>query len=155
MRNYVLILKPNYVHYLCVDSSSVFEGLQNMHPRSIVMTSGTLKPFDTFSDILGLKFKVQFSTSHVINNSQALVTFIDGQNLSEFKFNHAGRKIKDNLDYLADLVLNTAKNTPKGLLIAFASRNLMNICLKRWEKTGFQSKLESLKPVFIEPKTSM
>lgn len=38
--------------------------------HSIVLTSGTLSPMDSFSSELGVKFSIQLEANHVINKSQ-------------------------------------------------------------------------------------
>ncbi|XP_055513678.1 Fanconi anemia group J protein isoform X2 [Leucoraja erinacea] len=40
--------------------------------RSIVLTSGTLSPMESFSSELGVKFNIQLEANHVIDNSQLL-----------------------------------------------------------------------------------
>lgn len=38
--------------------------------HSIVLTSGTLSPMDSFSSELGVKFSIQLEANHVIKKSQ-------------------------------------------------------------------------------------
>lgn len=54
---------------LCVCTSKAFSDLSGS-VHSIVLTSGTLSPMDSFSSELGVKFSIQLEANHVINKSQ-------------------------------------------------------------------------------------
>lgn len=54
---------------LCVWTSKAFSDLSGS-VHSIVLTSGTLSPMDSFSSELGVKFSIQLEANHVINKSQ-------------------------------------------------------------------------------------
>lgn len=52
----------------CFSFSQAFSDLNEV--RTIVLTSGTLSPMDSFSSELGVKFSIQLEANHVIRNSQ-------------------------------------------------------------------------------------
>lgn len=59
--------------FMCLSPQFGFEQLKGK-ARSIVLTSGTLKPFEAFEtpSSLNLKFDVKFSCGHIINPEKQL-----------------------------------------------------------------------------------
>ena len=56
----------------CFNAGFVFSDIQKLNPKSVIITSGTISPFDTLEYELEAKFKFQFSGSHVIKSNQIL-----------------------------------------------------------------------------------
>ena len=62
--------------YICLNPSYIFKQLIVKKPRSVILTSGTLTPMDSFSDELRTEFGVQLENSHAIDKSQLMVNVI-------------------------------------------------------------------------------
>ena len=110
---------------------------------------------DTFETELGITFKSQFSSAHVIapenvniclvKNSPNGYEFIGNyKNLNSFKFQ----------DELGLTVLNMAKKTPGGLLIFVPSYYFLENLLKRWDDNGIKSEIGKFKEIYSEPRSS-
>uniref|UniRef100_A0A8C3HA57 DNA 5'-3' helicase n=1 Tax=Chrysemys picta bellii TaxID=8478 RepID=A0A8C3HA57_CHRPI len=59
------------LNFWCLNPAVAFSDLSG-NVRTIVLTSGTLSPMDSFSSELGVKFTIQLEANHVIHNSQLL-----------------------------------------------------------------------------------
>ncbi|EMP37725.1 Fanconi anemia group J protein like protein [Chelonia mydas] len=57
------------LNFWCLNPAVAFSDLSG-NVRTIVLTSGTLSPMDSFSSELGVKFTIQLEANHVIRNSQ-------------------------------------------------------------------------------------
>ena len=70
------------VNLWCFNPGFIFSKInQNLKLRSIILTSGTLAPLDSFGDELEAKFPIKLINSHVISPSQAhLATILQGRN---------------------------------------------------------------------------
>lgn len=55
------------VNFQCLSPYYTFSNLQELKPRSIILTSGTLAPLETFESELGVKFDIKLENSHVIS----------------------------------------------------------------------------------------
>uniref|UniRef100_A0A674KC95 DNA 5'-3' helicase n=1 Tax=Terrapene triunguis TaxID=2587831 RepID=A0A674KC95_9SAUR len=60
------------LNFWCLNPAVAFSDLSG-NVRTIVLTSGTLSPMDSFSSELGVKFTIQLEANHVIHNSQVWV----------------------------------------------------------------------------------
>ncbi|KAL8199112.1 UNVERIFIED_CONTAM: Fanconi anemia group J protein, partial [Gekko kuhli] len=58
--------------FWCLNPAVAFSDVSD-NVRSIVLTSGTLSPMDSFSSELGVKFSIQLEANHVIRDSQVWV----------------------------------------------------------------------------------
>uniref|UniRef100_A0ACB8ECJ0 Fanconi anemia group J protein n=1 Tax=Sphaerodactylus townsendi TaxID=933632 RepID=A0ACB8ECJ0_9SAUR len=58
--------------FWCLNPAVAFSDVRD-NVRSIVLTSGTLSPMDSFSSELGVKFSIQLEANHVIRDSQCAI----------------------------------------------------------------------------------
>jgi regulator of telomere elongation helicase 1 len=122
--------------------------------RTMVLTSGTLKPMDSFQAELSAEFSVKLQNDHVINakkqiNYQVISRGPDGQELLATFAN------RSNLKYLTSLgqsLVEIAKVVPDGLLVFFPSYAWMDSCLAQWKQMGVWERLNHWKECFVEPK---
>ena len=54
------------VEFKCLNPKLVFRKMMSEKPRSLVLTSGTLRPLESFADELGVTFHNQFENKHII-----------------------------------------------------------------------------------------
>ena len=62
--------------YICLNPSYIFRQLAIKKPRSIILTSGTLSPMQSFPDELRTDFGIQLENSHAIDRSQLMVSVL-------------------------------------------------------------------------------
>jgi regulator of telomere elongation helicase 1 len=55
------------ISYWCLDPSVTFAEIKKLNPRSIILTSGTLTPLNSFEMELKVDFKVRLINKHIIN----------------------------------------------------------------------------------------
>jgi hypothetical protein len=59
--------KKRVLGFWCFNAGFGFKKLEKLKPRSLIITSGTLSPMQSFEAELGVKFKHQVSYPHVID----------------------------------------------------------------------------------------
>jgi regulator of telomere elongation helicase 1 len=106
-----------------------FKQIQELNPRSIILTSGTLAPLPTFQAELQVPFNQQLENPHVIKPDQVFISILrQGVNNNKFSFNYQNKDNTDMLDDLACTIASVAKTVPGGILVFFPSYSLMNKC---------------------------
>eukprot|EP01064_Diplonema_japonicum_P032056 TRINITY_DN5948_c0_g1_i1.p1 TRINITY_DN5948_c0_g1~~TRINITY_DN5948_c0_g1_i1.p1 ORF type:complete len:936 (+),score=200.32 TRINITY_DN5948_c0_g1_i1:1507-4314(+) len=137
---------PTQLGVWCMDASvamrKMMEGctetdLEKRPPRSLIITSGTLRPLDFFAAELGLDFPVRLQNPHVISESQIMTMAIrQGDNGAALNSKFANRS---NPMYIKALGISVAKivsMVPHGLLVFFQSFTFMNEMMEAWKKPG-------------------
>ena len=123
--------------------------------RTLMLTSGTLKPMDYFSSELDQQFPVTLENAHVINPKQQICyqVLTNGPDNTEFMgtFNNSS-----NPKYLTSLgmaIIQIEKQVPDGLLIFFSSYRWLETCVKHWQTyDGLWQQMNNIKECFVEPK---
>ncbi len=59
------------LHFWCQNPAAVFLEIKEK-ARSVVLTSGTLSPMDTFQSELGTSFPIMLEANHVIDANQVM-----------------------------------------------------------------------------------
>ncbi|KAK9811933.1 hypothetical protein WJX73_000684 [Symbiochloris irregularis] len=128
----------------------------NKCARSVILTSGTLSPLDSFASELGADFAVRFEGSHVVNLQEQVwvaalpcamtprpmqVTYQTTSNLAV-------------QDAIGQCILSAARIVPDGMLVFFSSYSLLDRLVQRWQATSIWKELTSLKRVVCEPSGS-
>ncbi|XP_072099358.1 Fanconi anemia group J protein [Mobula birostris] len=121
--------------------------------RSIILSSGTLSPMESFSSELGVKFSIQLEANHVIDNSQVWIGTIGmgptGRKLCA-TFQHT--ETFEFQDEVGDLLLKICQVITQGVLCFLASYKMLDKLQSRWMLTGLWGKLEEIKTVIVESK---
>ncbi|XP_044286098.1 Fanconi anemia group J protein isoform X2 [Varanus komodoensis] len=140
------------LNFWCLNPAVAFSDLSDS-VRTIILTSGTLSPMDSFSSELGVKFSIQLEASHVIRDSQVWVGTVGagpkGRPLCA-TFQHA--ETFDFQDELGELLLSVCQMIGRGILCFLPSYKMLDKLRNRWLHTGLWEKLESIKSVIVEPK---
>ncbi|XP_030599345.1 Fanconi anemia group J protein isoform X2 [Archocentrus centrarchus] len=138
--------------FWCLNPGVAFSDL-NGSVHSIVLTSGTLSPMDSFSSELGVKFPIQLEANHVIKKSQVWVGTVgagpQGRKLCA-TFQHAETYIFQ--DEVGALLLHVCQVMAKGVLCFLPSYKMLDKLRDRWINTGLWEKLEQQKTVITEPR---
>ena len=142
----------------CLDPSIVFREIAG-EAHSVLLTSGTLAPLDSFADELGVPFPIRLAAPHVIDvpkqlscctvaaagsagsgAGQQLLSTYQSQNLPAYQ------------DALGDLLHQVCEATPDGVLMFVPSYALLDKLRVRWGATGTLRRIGRVKRVFFEPR---
>ncbi|KFP84246.1 Fanconi anemia group J protein, partial [Acanthisitta chloris] len=141
------------VHMLsfwCLNPAVAFSDLNEV--RTIVLTSGTLSPMDSFSSELGVKFSIQLEANHVIRKSQVWVGTVGvGPNGRKLCATFQHTETFEFQDEVGALLLSVCQTVGQGILCFLPSYKMLDKLKDRWIHTGLWKKLELVKTVIAEP----
>ncbi|KAH1178818.1 hypothetical protein KIL84_000149 [Mauremys mutica] len=139
------------LNFWCLNPAVAFSDLSG-NVRTIVLTSGTLSPMDSFSSELGVKFTIQLEANHVVHNSQVWVGTVGagpkGRKLHA-TFQHT--ETFEFQDEVGALLLSVCQTVGQGVLCFLPSYKLLDKLKDRWMHTGLWRNLELVKTVIAEP----
>ncbi|VVA92007.1 unnamed protein product [Arabis nemorensis] len=134
----------------CMNPSVVFKELADLS-LSIILTSGTLSPMNSFSSELGMQFGTCLEAPHVIDANLQVWAGAISNGPGNFPLN-ASYKTAD-VETFQDAIGKSLEEictiVPGGSLIFFPSYNLMEKLCTRWRETGQWSRLCLKKEIFI------
>jgi hypothetical protein len=167
--------KKRVLNFWAFSPGIAMEDLKNLGVRTVILTSGTLSPMESFKEDMKLPFPIQLENKHVIQNKQiwvgCITTGMTGKQLnSSFKV----RETADYKDEIGGSILNITRTMagqggtgsigaglppgPEldgGILVFFPSYGVMDSCVERWRETGLLERLKNVGgAVVIEPKGS-
>lgn len=127
----------------------------NENCKSVILTSGTLSPMDSFASELSMPFPIKLEATHVIDRSQVWVGVIPMgpsgmitsgvfKNLDSFQFQ----------DEVGTAIYRYLSIIPHGVLCFVPSYSFLKKLIQRWTNTGLFSKMNLIKPVLIEPQNA-
>ncbi|NXC41899.1 FANCJ protein, partial [Penelope pileata] len=138
------------LNFWCLNPAVAFSELNDV--RTIVLTSGTLSPMDSFSSELGVKFSIQLEANHVIRNSQVWVGTIGaGPNGRKLCATFQHTETFEFQDEVGALLLSVCRTVGQGILCFLPSYKLLDKLKDRWMHTGLWKNLELVKTVIAEP----
>ncbi|KAJ8772742.1 hypothetical protein K2173_027919 [Erythroxylum novogranatense] len=147
---------PGWTHILslwCMNPAVVFNDIANLS-LSVILTSGTLSPMNSFSSELGVHFGTSLEAPHVIDAESQVWAAVISTSPDNYPLN-ASYKTADAYafqDALGKSLEEICKVVPAGSLLFFPSYKLMEKLLNRWRETGQWSRLNARKSLFIEPR---
>ncbi|CAK9185657.1 unnamed protein product [Ilex paraguariensis] len=148
----------------CFNPGIAMEEFPKLGVGSIILTSGTLSPMDSFAEELKLEFPVRLENPHVIAGDQIWAGVVP-IGPSGFPLNSSYRS-RDSLEYkleLGNAIVNFARIVPDGLLVFFPSYYLLDQCIGCWKDmshdypTNFSTIWERIckhKQPVVEPRQS-
>ncbi|CAK81354.1 unnamed protein product (macronuclear) [Paramecium tetraurelia] len=134
----------------CLDPSLAFKKLKLNNICSIIFTSGTLAPMESWQSELQMEFKIQLSNKHVIDIANNVRAF---QHLS-FDFSYQKRENEDQIINLGLAILNFSKVIKGGIIIVFSSYGLMQNIRRRWANQQLIQRLNEVKKCLWEEQGS-
>ncbi|XP_074413029.1 Fanconi anemia group J protein isoform X2 [Zonotrichia albicollis] len=138
------------LNFWCLNPAVAFSDLNEV--RTIVLTSGTLSPMDSFSSELGVKFSIQLEANHVIRNSQVWVgTVGTGPSGRELCATFQHTETFEFQDEVGALLLSVCQTLGQGILCFLPSYKMLDKLKERWMHTGLWRNLEDVKTVIAEP----
>jgi regulator of telomere elongation helicase 1 len=130
-----------------------FKQILKLKPRSVILTSGTLSPLNSFEQELQVEFKQKLENPHVISADQVAIQVIGrSENNVNFNFTYQNKENFEMIDELGLTIAKTARNVPGGMLVFYPSYRMMDTCYERWERSGVLNKILQVKRLYREPK---
>ncbi|GMH27363.1 hypothetical protein Nepgr_029206 [Nepenthes gracilis] len=137
----------------CLNPAVIFKDIADLS-LSVILTSGTLSPMNSFSSELGIQFGTCLEAPHVIDVESQVWAAVISTGPGTYPLN-ASYKTADTYafqDALGKTIEEICKVVPGGCLVFFPSYKLMDKLCKRWRENGQWSRLNARKSLFIEPR---
>ena len=132
----------------------IFQELSK-HCKSIILTSGSLSPLQSFQSELGTKFLDIVEAPHIIQSGQVWSGVVsqapNGLPLIGTFKNSEGFAYQD---AIGEVLINFLNVIPYGVLCFLPSFSFLDKLIKRWEQTNVYSRVSALKQIFIEPRNT-
>uniref|UniRef100_A0A9I9DVI0 Regulator of telomere elongation helicase 1 homolog n=1 Tax=Cucumis melo TaxID=3656 RepID=A0A9I9DVI0_CUCME len=145
----------------CFNPGIALEAFPKKEVGSIILTSGTLSPFDSFAQELKLDFPIRLENPHVISSNQIWAGVVSvGPSGCSFNSSYWNRESEAYKLDLGNAIVNFARIVPDGLLVFFPSYYFLDQCISCWKNQSLSSSTtiwericKHKKPV-IEPRQS-
>lgn len=129
-----------------------------LRPISILLTSGTLSPIESYETELQIPFAVKQACGHVIDaDKQVFVRVVKHSlNRQKFDFSYRERSKDTMLLDLGNSLINLLRVVPAGALVFFSSYAVLTAAVKLWKEKPFEdeltffAKLDAVKTVCVE-----
>lgn len=145
--------KGYVLSYWCFSPGFTMQDLVAQGVRSIILTSGTLSPLNSFKSELKINFPIQLENPHVIEKHQMVVGIVKkGPDSKQLDSSYKNRSNVEYIISLGNAIVNFARIIPNGLLIFFPSYPVMNMCLEKWQETNISNRISQYKVMVIEPR---
>lgn len=148
--------------FWCFDPGQAFSQLiETMNIHSILLTSGTLTPLNSFAQELGLPFHVRLENPHVINEKQVWIGVVPcGPGGVRLNSSYQTREDKRYKEDLGNAIVNFARIIPDGILVFFPSYAVMKSCTDSWKQPRVVASagpcvwdsISAHKPIVMEPR---
>ncbi|KAK8503390.1 hypothetical protein V6N12_034785 [Hibiscus sabdariffa] len=145
----------------CFNPGIAMQTFIEMGVGSIILTSGTLSPLDSFAQELKLDFPVQLENPHVISSNQIWAGVVSlGPSGRPFNSSFRNRDSPEYKQELGNAIVNFARIVPDGLLVFFPSYYLLDQCISFWKNMGntnsstIWERICKFKKPVIEPRQS-
>ena len=137
----------------CLNPSIAFKQVSTKS-HSVILTSGTLSPLESFSSELGTKFEVHLEAPHVVNMKKQVFAGVIANSAagSPIKATYQQTSKTSFQDTIGEILLSACQIIPDGLLVFFPSYSLLDRLVKRWEETGTMQQIINSKPFVQEPR---
>ncbi|XP_061338556.1 regulator of telomere elongation helicase 1 homolog [Gastrolobium bilobum] len=145
----------------CFNPGIAMEEFPKFGVRSIILTSGTLSPMESFAQELKLDFPIRLENPHVITPSQIWAGVVPvGPSGRTFNSSYRTRDSPEYRQELGNAIVNFARIVPDGLLVFFPSYYLLDQCIGCWKSlnnensTSIWERICKHKKPVIEPRES-
>lgn len=137
----------------CLNAAVCFREISD-RARSVIVTSGTLSPINSFVGELGTRFGITKTLPHVINVKRQIYVGVVAQGPRGVTFDATfqGSAKFSFQDSLGDALIDYCKIIPGGVLVFFPSYRMMDQLCKRWQTSGAWQRLQQQKQrILVEP----
>ena len=143
------------IKIFCFNPGIAFQEIIQAKPLALILTSGTLRPFDILENELGIKFNISFESKHIINKNQFKFTIIKeadyGGIKTEFRFDLSNRNNENMIISLGETILNLCKTKNNGgILVFFPSYKFLHICYDIWNNHKINEKIKKYKSIILD-----
>jgi regulator of telomere elongation helicase 1 len=119
--------------YWCFAPSEAMRELENLGVRSILVTSGTLSPLESYALELDLPFPNRLENPHIITPHQIHVRVMGrGVSNKELTSSYERRQNNDYYIELGNTLASLSCVIPCGMLVFFPSYGVMETSIERW-----------------------
>ncbi|XP_021939262.1 Fanconi anemia group J protein homolog isoform X2 [Zootermopsis nevadensis] len=140
----------HYLNFLCMNPGVIFQPIADV-VRSIVLTSGTLAPLETFTSELSTTFTNELQALHIIDENRLWVGSLgSGPRGRELQVSYQHTSLSDFRQELGNTILEVCKVIPYGVLCFLPSYGLLEALRQHWLMSGIWKELEVHKEVLCE-----
>jgi len=139
----------------CLNPSVGFH-LITKHTRSVILTSGTLSPFDSFQSELGTIFHHTVEANHIIDADRQLWVGSVSKSKEALPLRTTFQTVDSYQlqDTLGNIIIDYCRLIPQGILCFFSSYIMLDKIVQRWHDTGTYKLLQDIKHIIQEPRLS-
>jgi fanconi anemia group J protein len=140
--------------FWCMNPAVVFNPMVK-EARSVILSSGTLSPIETFASELSTKFDQKLEALHIIDQEKQVwaASFSYGPSASiELKGTYGEMEKLQFQDDITLSILEVCLIVPYGILCFVPSYGFLDKLMRRMKATGIYDKVNSKKEIFIEPR---
>eukprot|EP00743_Colponemidia_sp_Colp-15_P013990 GILK01016447.1.p1 GENE.GILK01016447.1~~GILK01016447.1.p1 ORF type:complete len:1208 (+),score=231.04 GILK01016447.1:128-3751(+) len=139
----------------CMNPAVAFAALSK-DCHSIILSSGTLSPLDSFASELGVTFTVKLEANHVIDTARQVwvgtVSQAAAPSRAPLNSSYSKADLFPFQDGMGESLVRYAETIEGGILVFFPSYKLLDKMVARWRATGLWKRLSQIKQLFIEPR---
>ncbi|KAK7375603.1 hypothetical protein VNO78_35510 [Psophocarpus tetragonolobus] len=153
--------KSRTLSWWCFNPGIAMEDFPKCGVRSIILTSGTLSPMESFAQELKLDFPIRLENPHVITPNQIWAGVVPvGPSGRTFNSSYRTRDSPEYKQELGNAIVNLARIVPDGLLVFFPSYYLLDQIIECWKSvsnlnsTSIWDRICKHKKPVIEPRES-
>ncbi|KAL7751355.1 hypothetical protein RI367_003215 [Sorochytrium milnesiophthora] len=126
--------------------------------RSVILTSGTLSPMDSFTSELEAPFPIQLEADHVIGMNQTWAGVISVGPSTSKAVELVGTFQNVNTlafqDAVGEAILRIVSTVPHGCLCFIPSYSMLDKLVERWKVTSVYKQINAIKQIFLEPRAN-
>jgi len=139
----------------CLNAAVAFADVASQ-ARSVILTSGTLSPMESFAGELGVDFPIRLEANHVVNmRKQVFIgAVMHGPGNVDLQSTYNNQQDPRYQDSMGQLLLQYSQAIPGGILMFFPSYSLMNKLTTRWKRTKLWGQIEQFKGIYAEPRNA-
>eukprot|EP00045_Choanoeca_perplexa_P015533 m.196481 g.196481 ORF g.196481 m.196481 type:complete len:1095 (-) comp17014_c0_seq2:50-3334(-) len=152
-------LTTRTLSFWCFSPAFAMQGLLSEGVASLILTSGTLSPLNSFASELMTDFRITLENPHVIQSNQVWAGVVPvGPGNMELTSTYEKRNLPQYKTELGNCLINFSRIVPAGLLVFFPSYGVMKTCVEFWQechggsKVSVWDRLSNNKTVIVEPR---
>lgn len=148
---------PLTLHFICLNPAVTFAPIAAI-ARTVILTSGTLAPLQSFESELGVSFPCKLEAPHIIDHRSLYVSVLStgttsSGNTVELTSSYKNADSANYHDALGNAIVKLCETVPDGIIVFFPSYSLIHRVIDRWKVTKLWTEIEERKRVFVEPRT--
>ncbi|CAF2084336.1 unnamed protein product [Rotaria magnacalcarata] len=149
--------RPKKLHYWCLSPGFAMRQLCMQNTRSILLTSGTLSPIDSFQTQLAIPFDIVIQSDHIIEQNQLFAAILPraAGNKHILTSVYRTRQNPEYQEALGQTLHNVIKNIPGGVLVFFPCYKMIEEVVQTWKNNATFETMNQRKRVIIEQRNKI